>query len=91
MDTYNLEIYSIRLMFHFRVRNWIENQINMFDRGVVTGGSSGTMAHHFNIRTKEGPTSVSVSNIRNIVFYRCSEIIRTRNFTIFTMYAIIFG
>ena len=40
-------------------------------------------------RTKQGP-KISVSNIRNIAFYGCSEIIRTRNFTIFTAYARIF-
>ena len=34
---------------------------------------------------------VSVLNIRDIDFYGCSKIIRTRNFTIFTVYAIIFG
>ena len=45
---------------------------------------------HFNFQTKKGPT-VSVSNMRGIIFYGCSEIIRTRNFTIFTEYATIFG
>ena len=35
--------------------------------------------------------TVSVSNIRNIVFYGCSEIMRSRNFTIFTVYTTIFG
>ena len=32
-----------------------------------------------------------VLNIRNIVFYGCSEITRTRNFTIFTVFATSFG
>ena len=41
-------------------------------------------------QTQEGPT-VSVSNISVIAFYGCSEIIRTRNFTIFTVYATISG
>ena len=36
---------------------------------------------HFNFRTKQGP-KISVSHIRDIAFYRCSEIIRTRNFTV---------
>ena len=45
---------------------------------------------HFNFQTKQGPT-VSVSNIIDIVFYRCSEIMRTKHFTIFTGYATIFG
>ena len=40
---------------------------------------------HFNFQTKKGPT-VSVSNIRDIAFYGCLEIIRTRSFTIFTVY-----
>ena len=34
---------------------------------------------------------LSVSNIRDIAFYECPEIMRTRNFTIFTLYAISFG
>ena len=45
---------------------------------------------HFNFRTKQGP-KISVSNIRDIAFYGCSEIIRTRIFTSFTMYITIFG
>ena len=48
-------------------------------RDVATRGAGG------------GHAQVSVLNIRNIDFYGCSEIIRTRNFTIFTVYAIIFG
>ena len=32
-----------------------------------------------------------VSNIRAIAFYGCSEIIRTRNFIIFTVFATNFG
>ena len=43
----------------------------------------------FNFRTKQGPTN-SVSNIRGIAFYWCSEIIGTRNITIFTVCAVIF-
>ena len=43
----------------------------------------------FNLKTKKGPT-VLVSNIRDIVFSRCSEIMQTRYFTIFTVYATIF-
>ena len=54
-------------------------------KGVATGG---IMALHFNFRTKQGPT-VSVSNIRVIAFYGCSEIIRTRNFPICAV--LIFG
>ena len=42
------------------------------------------MAPHFNFQTKQDP-AVSVSNIRDL------EIIRTRNCTIFTVYAAIFG
>ena len=57
--------------------------------GVATGVRQGEAAH-FNFQTKQGPT-VSVSNIRDIAFYGCSEIIRTRNFKIFTVYATIFG
>ena len=38
---------------------------------------------------KQRPT-VSISNIRDIAFYMCSKIIRTKNFTILTVYATIF-
>ena len=54
-------------------------EINGHDRGVATVEDGG-----------EGP-AVSVSNIRSIALYGCSEIKRTRNFTIFTVYAAIFG
>ena len=57
---------------------------------VCGGGAMGQWFPHFSYRTKQGPR-VSVSNIRNIAFYGCLEIIQTRNFTIFTMYATIFG
>ena len=56
-------------------------------------GHTHTYTHtyaHINFRNKPGPT-VSVSNIRDIAFYGCSEIIRTRNLMIFTVYATIFG
>ena len=59
-------------------------------RGVTTWGARGAWPPHFKFRTKQGPT-ISVSNTRNIAFNRCSEIVRTRNFMIFTMYATIFG
>ena len=47
-------------------------------------GSRGIWPQHFNFWTKQGPT-VSVSNIRDIAFNECSEIILTRNFMIFTV------
>ena len=60
-------------------------------RGVATRGGRGQGGHgHLNFRTKQGP-KVSVSNIRDIAFYGCTEIIWTRNFRIFTVYAINFG
>ena len=66
--------------------NWLNaNKI----RGVATGGPRGTMVPPLHFWTKQGPT-VIVSNTRNIAFYGCSEIILTRNLTIFTVYAIIF-
>ena len=43
-----------------------------------------------NFQTKQAP-KMSVSNISDIAFYGCSQIIRTRNFTSFTVYATIFG
>ena len=54
-------------------------------RGVATGGTRaarGLWHPHFNFPTKKGST-VSVSNIRDIVFYECSETMLTRNFTIY--------
>ena len=60
------------------------------ERGGGGVGGRGTIAPHFNFRTKQGPT-VSASYIRDISFYGCSEIKRTRNFTIFTVNAKIFG
>ena len=47
------------------------------------------MAPHFNFQIKQGP-KFSVSNISDIAFYGCSEIIGTRNFTTLTVYATIF-
>ena len=45
---------------------------------------------HLNFRTKQGP-KISVSNIRDIATYECSEIIRARNSPISTVYGTIFG
>ena len=45
---------------------------------------------HFNFWNQQGPT-ISFSSIRDIAFSACSEIIWTRNFTIFIVYATIFG
>ena len=61
------------------------NNFYYFIRGVATAGGTGSLLP---------PTprlKLSVSNIRDIAFYGCSEVIRTRNFTIFTVYATIFG
>ena len=44
---------------------------------------------HLNFWTKDGPT-VLVSNTRDIAFSGCSEIILTRNLTIFLVYATTF-
>ena len=63
----------------------------IFTEALPLGGPGGPCPpSHFNFRTKQGPT-VSVSNITDIAFYRCSEIIRIGNFTIFTEYATMFG
>ena len=59
-------------------------------RGAAIGGARRAMAPHFNFPTKQGPT-ISVSNTRDVAFYEYSEIIWTRNFTIFNMYVTIFG
>ena len=45
---------------------------------------------HLNFRTKQGP-KISVSNIRDIATYECSEIIQARNSPISTVYGTIFG
>ena len=60
--------------------------------GVAIGGRGArrTMFLYFNFQIKQGPTD-SFSNVGDTVFNGCSEIIRTRNFTTFTMYATIFG
>ena len=47
----------------------------------------GAMALHFNFQTRQGP-QVSVPNI---AFYGCLEIIRTKDFTVFTVYATSLG
>ena len=47
-------------------------------------GLGGPCLPYFNFRIKQGP-KFSVSNISDIGFYRCSEIIWTRNFTSFTV------
>ena len=56
--------------------------------GIATGlsqwGHAPPPPPHFNFQTKKGPT-FSLSKIRSIASYGCSEIIRTRNFTIFTV------
>ena len=67
-----------------------KNGFSAFYSGVVNGGASGIMVPHFNFQTKQGP-KVSLSNIRDIAFYQCSEMMRTRNFTFFTVYVTIFG
>ena len=60
-------------------------------RGIATGGPGGhAPPPPFSLGTTHGLT-VSVSNIWDIAFYWCSEIIWTRNFTVFIVYAIIFG
>ena len=94
--SFKLRFYYILLMKTFPTRSFCCGIFYLIDlyilecRGVATRGARGLSCLHFKFRTKQGPT-VSVSNIRNIAFNRCSEIIRTRNFTIFTMYATIFG
>ena len=45
---------------------------------------------HFSFWKKQGPT-VSFSNIRDIAFNGCFEIIWTRNFAMLTVYATIYG
>ena len=45
---------------------------------------------YLNFQTKKCPTA-SVSNIRDIAFCRCSEILRTSNVTYFTMCATVYG
>ena len=52
-------------------------------------GEPGGHDTHFNFQTKQGPT-VSVSNMRDIAFRGCSEIMRTINFPIFAVYITIF-
>ena len=67
-----------------------KNGFSAFYSGVVNGGASEGMAPHFNFQTKQGP-KVSFSNIRDVTFYECSEMMGTKNFTFFTVYVTIFG
>ena len=64
----------------------IEKLTTNFNRGVATGvrEAGEPWPRNFKFRTKQGPT-VSVSNIRDIAFYGCSEIMRTTSFTICTV------
>ena len=55
----------------------------VFSGAQPLGGYGDHGLPHFNFQTKQGP-EMSVSNFRDVAFYRCSESIRTRNFTIFT-------
>ena len=75
-------------------RNFFMYAIGKWNMGVTTGGQGGSWSTHlppnFNFRTKQGPT-VSVWKIRDIAFYEFSEILRSRNFTISTVYTTIFG
>ena len=73
-----------------RVLKSLKGKMNLYNTGIGTGGGDRGDAwpQHFNFRTKQGPT-VSVSNIRDIAFYVCSEIIRTRNFKIFKEFKIL--
>ena len=49
-----------------------------------------TPPYYFNFQTKQGLT-VSVSNTKDVAFTEYSEIIRTRNFTVFNVCATTFG
>ena len=73
---------------------WFPPQFICIVRCADTGGmrevGKGVHGPHFNLRTKQDPT-VSASSISDIAFYGCSEIMRTRNVKIITVYAIIFG
>ena len=63
----------------------------LYDNGVATGGTGGGHGPpHINFRTKQGP-AVSFPNIRDISYYGCSEITRTKNLTIYIVYVTIFG
>ena len=42
---------------------------------------------NYNNSNKTMVKKLSVSNIKGIAFYACSEVIRTRNFTVFTVFA----
>ena len=81
----NLKEIKLNLLIKAKVTSKQRLQLHIFFYKKLTQGRG-----HFNLRTKQDPT-VSVSNIRNTIFYDCSEIIRTRNFTMFTVHATIFG
>ena len=54
-------------------------------------GPKGAMPPPTAISEPNKVQNVSVSSIREIAFYGCSEIIRTRNFTFSTVYTTSFG
>ena len=77
---------------------FLKNTLKTFDnfknkqksRGVITGWVGGRDAWLPTSISELNKVNVSVSNIRDIAFNRFSEIIWTRHFTIFTLYATIF-
>ena len=62
-----------------------KSQPSFRDAAIGGGGGRGPC----NFQTKQG-LKISISNFRDIDFYGYSEIIKTRNLTIFTVYATIF-
>ena len=62
------------------------NYLQACRRGVATveARESCPPLPYFNFRTKQG-ANIPVPNIRDIAFYECYKIIRTKNFTIFIM------
>ena len=76
------------LMIRYRTNTYtllpLQGRSHLGERGAGGHGPPTSIS-----KPKQGPT-ISVSNIRDIAFNGCSEIIWTRNFTIFTVYATVF-
>ena len=58
----------------------------IINAGAYPLGGQGGHAPQFSFQTKQGP-QISFSSIWDIAFYQCSEITRSKNFTIFTVHA----
>ena len=67
---------------------FLMDHYGLLTRGVATGEPGHPWPSHFNFRTRQGPT---VSRSNSFYFIEFSEMIKPKNFTIFTVYTRVFG